>query len=1326
MFWKISCASNCLIPDCASMHPLRAPAGKTRALLGGVCFGLAVCIAGPLWSQTGTSIEITRDGSDPSLAGQGDVVFTHLDFGGIAPAPTGDTSLRFEPNAGQLAEPVEYFARGRGYEVALHDGGAIVSLYNGDGSERPIASEPARRGQAGKPERAAPRQLTVRRFGMTFVGMNDSAEPQGRHKQASRTNYLIGEDQADWHTDIANYARVRYAQAYDGIDLVFRGDQGRIRHDFIVAPGADPDQIEVRYRGADHLTVTEAGDLVLDLGEQDLIQNAPVAFQQGSDGTRERVEAQYAIEGDTVRFELGEYDSDRQLVIDPTLEYSSYFGGSGNDGPAGLDVDADGNIYVFMATESPGLATAGAFQETRGAIRTVDSETLNCPDCTDSNDSGFVERTTIAGTFSILVSKFSADGTTLIWSTYVSSDQGGTGRGIGTNSVAVTPGGEAAFGMPRLLGPGLPLVNETQGFPAAGAADYIAKLNNSGDDLVFATYLQSGSTGFLRGLDVSSAGQIAAAGWADQDHSLPVANPLAGQSCPDSGGFQRDIYIVRFQSGGTLDFLSCLAGDRTGEQGRGIEYGDDGLVYVLGRTNSTDFPTTPDAIQPDLSSPGATDMAISVIDPDLSTLEYSTYLGPDQPGHATIIDFTGGPGNNSQPAFFPIDIGVDAMGKIYVTGVTNLLHYPTTDNALKVNLNHPLTSYTGEEFTSPTWDIYVTKLDRFNAVLDYSTYLGGANSEDGLHAMQVDGAGNAYILTVTDSDDYPTAAAIQDTLMGQTSIAVTRLAPSGALSWSTYLGTANDTVNQIPGGLALRDDDLVFASSTLSDAWPVTPDAFQGALAGERDTTINILDTSGDTDSDGDGVIDPADAFPADAAEWRDTDGNGTGNVADTDDDGDGTDDSADAFPLIPSEQVDSDGDGVGDNLDQFPGDALAAFDFDGDGTADFADDDMDNDGAANAEDVFKLAPGAQLDCDNDGGEPFPDPAMADAFDPDDDNDGVPDAEDIAPFDDNRPIRTFEAFDPSITQVFKSPLPAGFEMVAGADGAWTAAGDRAFGGDGSLSSYDVMTCGTPQSLDVINDATESGLGEYVDIEEAEIIGVDGCGLDFRFQLRGDLLNEGDPMLDGVLYRVWIDFDEPFFDGDAFADAEISPGVGVDGNLEYVPQGSGISNIDISGNELRYRVALSELSGADPVGVFFDAADFVENDFNTTAASTVNAPAMEPPPAPETNAVRLVDDSTGGQLSFRYRVDSEAGSDFLRVFLDGSMVVEESGDSGWQLFTQDVAPGQHTLRFEYNKDASGSAGVDAAWIDNVAMNEPDLIFQSGGETTPSGERVTCID
>jgi len=1246
------------------------------------------------------------------------------------PPTTGDTSLRFEPNAGQLAEPVEYFARGRGYEVALHEGGAIVSLYRGDGSERPIAGEPER-GQAGKPERAAPRQLTVRRFGMAFVDMNDAAEPQGRHKQASRTNYLIGEDQADWHTDIANYARVRYAQAYDGIDLVFRGDQGRIRHDFIVAPGADPDQIQVRYRGADHLTVTEAGDLVLDLGEQDLIQNAPVVFQQGPDGTRERVEAQYAIEGDTVRFELGEYDSERQLVIDPTLEYSSYFGGSGIDGPDGLDVDADGNIYVFMETESPGLATAGAFQETRGATRTVDTQPLNCPDCTDSNDSGFVDRTTIAGTFSILVSKFSADGTTLIWSTYVSSDEGGTGRGIGTNSVAVTPGGEAAFGMPRLLGPGLPLVNETQGFPATGAADYIAKLNNSGDALVFATYLQSGSSGFLRGLDMSSAGQVAAAGWADQDHSLPVANPLAGQSCPDSGGFQRDIYIVRFQSGGTLDFLSCLAGDGTGDQGRGIEYGDDGLVYVLGRTNSTDFPTTADAIQPDLSSPGATDMAISVIDPDASSLVYSTYLGPDMPGHATTIDATGNPSNDSHIgalAFFPIDIGVDAMGKIYVTGVTNLLHYPTTDNALNGNLNHPLTSYTGEEVTSPTWDIYVTRLDRFNAVLDYSTYLGGSNSEDGLHAMEIDGAGNAYILTVTDSDDYPTAAAIQDTLMGRTSIAVTRLAPSGALSWSTYLGTANDIVNQVPGGLALRGDDLVFASSTLSEAWPVTPDAFQGAFAGERDTTINILDTSGDTDSDGDGVIDPADAFPADAAEWRDTDGNGTGNVADTDDDGDGTDDSADAFPLIAGEQADSDGDGVGDNLDQFPGDALAAFDFDGDGTADFADDDMDDDGAANGDDVFKLAPGAQLDCDNDRAFSFRNPAMADAFDPDDDNDGVPDAEDIAPFDDNRPIRTFEAFDPSSPQTFKSPLPTGFEMVAGAEGAWTAAGDSAFGGDGSLSTYDVMTCGTPQSLTVIDDPSpQPDLEGYIDIEEAEVIGVDGCGIDFRFQFRGPTLDEGNPMLEGLVYRVFIDFDQPFFEGNVFEDAEISPGIGGDANLEYASFSDNVSNLDISGNEVRYRVALSALAGADPVAVFFDAVDFnKDNQSNVTEERTVNAPAMDPPPAPETNAVRLVDDSIGGQLSFRYRVDSEAGSDFLRVFLDGSMVVEESGDSGWQLFTQDVAPGEHTLRFEYNKDASGSAGVDAAWIDNVAMNEPDLIFQGGGEITPSGERVTCID
>jgi len=1304
-----------------------------------VLVGLVLCLAIASAASTAAASASTADMPVRDLrATPPDNVGTRDASGAFLPSESGHSALRFEPNKGQLPEPVDYFARGRGHDVSLHDGGAIVHLYRALDASRPTAApdapdrdSPDRDSVPGAEQASAARSRTrfsIRRFGMEFVGMAEPGDPEGTGKQASRSHYLAGADAEDWHTDIPGYGRVRYAEAYPGIDIVFRGDSGRIRHDFIVEPGADPGRIRVRYRGVDGLSLNDQGDLVLSLGGQDIVQRAPVAFQRVPGGGRERVAARYAIDGETVRFDLGGYDQDRELVIDPTLEYSSYFGGPGLEVPVGLDVDADGNIYVFAETDSPGLATAGAFQDMRGALREVNTVSVNCPDCTDSDGIGFVTRTEITATHSILISKFAPDGTTLLWSTYVSSSEGGLGFGLGVNSVAVTPNGEAAFGAGR-AGPGLPLANATQQFPPGGSADYVAKLNSAGSGLVFGTYLQTADFPLLRGLDVSATGQVIAVGTADSNGNPPVVSPLPNQACPDPAVFDASTYVVRFAPDGMLDFASCIGGGNV-DQGRGVAYGSDGLIYVLGLSGSEDFPTTPNAIQSGLSNPGTRDMTVSVINPALSSLEYSTYLGPTQPGHATVVDATGNPGNDSHfgaLAFFPIDIGVDDMGKIYITGNTNLLHYPTTDNALDPNLNHPRESYTGTEFTSPTWDIYVTKLDRFGGVLDYSTYLGGTNSEDGLQAMQIDGAGNAYLLTVTDSADYPTAAPIQDSLAGLSSVAVTRLAPSGALSWSTYLGTARDEVNQVPGGLALSGDSVVLVSSTKSDAWPVTPDAFQATRAGDRDATISILDLAGDVDADADGVIDAADAFPDNAFEWRDTDGDGTGNVADSDADGDGVEDAADAFPLLAAEQVDSDGDGLGDNLDGFPGDALAAFDFDANGTPDFVDADMDGDGVANTTDAFKLVPGASQDCDGDGGDPTPDPALADAFDADDDNDGIADVRDRAPFDANRPVRTFEGPGPLNTEVFKSPLPAGFEAVEAADGAWTVAGDRAYAGARSLSTYDVVNCGDPQSLTVIDDPTQPDLDEYIDIEEAEVIGVDGCGIDLRFQLRGQTLDAGDPMLEGVLYRVFIDFDEPFFDGDVFADAEIAPGIGVDGNLQYVPQGDGISNIDISGNELRYRVALSELSGADPVAVFFDAVDFnQDNQSNVTEERTVDAPAMDPPPAPETNAVRLVDTSTGGQLSFRYRVDSEADSDFLRVHLNDELVVEASGDTGWQVFSREVDAGEHRLLFEYTRDESGSAGTDAAWIDNIAMNEPDLIFRDGGEITPIGERVTCFD
>ena len=497
-----------------------------------------------------------------------------------------------------------------------------------------------------------------------------------------------------------------------------------------------------------------------------------------------------------------------------------------------------------------------------------------------------------------------------------------------------------------------------------------------------------------------------------------------------------------------------------------------------------------------------------------------------------------------------------------MTGITNEFAFPTV-NAIQSSLKMPRQSYDigATVFPTETSELFVTRIDPATPEITFSTFLGGRAGEDSLNNLTVDDNGNVYVSSVTRSPDYPVASAIQNELIGDSNLGITKFTPDGKLVWSTFLGGSDDRMNQAPGGIAIDPltGNVVVAANTSSTDFP-TLDPLQAFNAGARDIAIAIIDQSGDVDSDGDGVIDSSDAFPSDPTEWRDTDGDGIGDASDTDIDGDGVDNSADAFPQDPLWSVDSDGDGIGDASDLFPDDPGVAYDFDGDGIGDFADDDTDGDGVLDADDAFPDDPAFTTDTDGD--------RIPDAIDPDNDNDGIPDADDPAPLDANDPVITFNAFDPFNTDVYKSPLPEGFSTPDGVL-AWTAATGAAFSGDRSLGS---------------------------------LIIADG----------------------------------------------------------------------------------------------------------------------------ETAAVELVDTFEAGTLTFQYKVDSEAGSDVLRFLIDGTEQLVDSGDTGWVEARFPIDAGEHTLEWRYEKDASGSGGLDAAWIDDIVVQrigDVSVDIENGVTTVRAGEQTT---
>jgi hypothetical protein len=162
-------------------------------------------------------------------------------------------------------------------------------------------------------------------------GANPAAVIAGEVRRDSRSNYFIGNDPARWLTATPNFARVRYLEC-----------------DWIVSPGADPKKIRMTFENTDQLRIDKQGDLVIQMGGNEYRHKKPVIYQEVA-GKRALVAGGWILHGGEASFRLGVYDREKELVIDPSLLYSTYYGGNGLDYAYAVAVDSLGNTYVAGA-----------------------------------------------------------------------------------------------------------------------------------------------------------------------------------------------------------------------------------------------------------------------------------------------------------------------------------------------------------------------------------------------------------------------------------------------------------------------------------------------------------------------------------------------------------------------------------------------------------------------------------------------------------------------------------------------------------------------------------------------------------------------------------------------------------------------------------------------------------------------------------------------------------------------------------------------------------------------------------------------------------------
>jgi hypothetical protein len=723
---------------------------------------------------------------DPSI--QGKVIETY-----------GKLPLSFEANQGQTDDRVRFLSRGSGYTLFLTGDEAVFSL---QGSKVKNDTSPSTH----RLHQSAVGPTTDAVLRMKLVNPNQATKVSGADELPDKSNYFIGNDSTKWHSNVANYAKVKYEGIYPGIDLIYYGNQRQLEYDFVIAPGADAHRIQFDIRGASKISKSKDGDLVLHFPDGELRWRKPIVYQERN-GERQAIDGRYLVRhGHRVSFEIGSYDPTRVLTIDPALAYSTFFGATtGFVAASAVTVDTAGNAYLA------GYTRAWDFPTTPGAFQTT------CPSGTGQYGCG--------DWGAAFITKMNPTGTALVYSTYLGGNQGAQGEAIAIDSAgdAYVTGGTYSNNFPTTPGVVQPTCTNCGYNTQTILGDvFVTELNPTGSALIYSTYLGGDvATGYSiqngSGIAIDRSGDAYVAG--STNSAIFPTTPGAFQtkcgSCNTAGN--NNAFVTEFNSTGTALIYSTYLGGSASDEASAMALDSFGDVYLTGAATSTDFPVTPGAFQSTCSEPYCRDAFVTQLNPTGSALIYSTYLG-------------GGVINQSGEDQVGAGIAVSSSGNAYITGFTDSADFPVTPGAFQTTCR----ACTGGI------NAFVTEFNSAGSALIYSTYLGGS-TQDEAFGIVLDAAGDVYLNGYTLDADFPTTPGSFQPTCGTCTFPtyygfMSELNPSGStLLYSTYLTGSNTSysTSTVGRGLAIDAANGVYlVGSTDSSTFPITPGVFQTQCAG--------------------------------------------------------------------------------------------------------------------------------------------------------------------------------------------------------------------------------------------------------------------------------------------------------------------------------------------------------------------------------------------------------------------------------------------------------------------------------------------------------------
>ncbi|NOX86438.1 MAG: T9SS type A sorting domain-containing protein [Chlorobi bacterium] len=635
--------------------------------------------------------------------------------------PDPQNHVYFIANQGQWPDDVQYLVKMNGLNAWITGTGIVYDYYRFYPSEPGLIRSFKIRETDNRISGIRKGHVVKMFFGQKIQGNQILA----KEKQNSYFNYFIGNDPLKWINGVALYQSITLKDLYPGIDMELYIDHGNLRYDFVLQPGADPQQIRLTFDGADGVDV-ENGNLAIKTSVGDQIQGDIHAFQ-GND----KIDCQIIkVANGVAGFRLGDYDKSKTLRIDP-LVYSTYLGGTSHD--VARDVVLDGSDAMYIA----GFTWSTDFPTTNGAYQRD-----------------------LKGADDVFVSGFSPDGQNLVFSTFLGGSYSDEAYSLAYSNGKIYVTGVA-------FSEDFPITNGAfQEQNHLGGDVFVTSLSSDGQSLGFSTYV--GGFGFDRPSGIEAGDNVLVGGSTDSD-DFPVTGD-AYDNTFGGGSPMNDGFVFKLSLTGSMIYSSYFGASGDDQiNGICIDPTAPDVYYLTGQTTSSDFPVTDDAFDKQLGdgSGNGEDAFLSVFNDN--QLEYSTYLGGTSTDYAMGVT-----ANNSTSVMiagvtfsddFPVTddafsktregiyqdafvtflnpgastendelvyssyfggtfeeevfgVFLDAPDKFYIAGYTASQNFPTTPGAVS-------------QEAIGNMDAFLTRFNFTGNSMDYSTYLGGSFDDVG-------------------------------------------------------------------------------------------------------------------------------------------------------------------------------------------------------------------------------------------------------------------------------------------------------------------------------------------------------------------------------------------------------------------------------------------------------------------------------------------------------------------------------------------------------------------------------------------------------------------